>query len=55
MNEKLQKILDHYLELEKQLGDPANHADAEKLAKISKEKSGLENDAAKIKRYFFFF
>ena len=52
MNEKLQTILNQYKELEKELSDPANLSDTEKLSKISKQKADLESDAKKIERYF---
>ena len=52
MKEKLEKILENYKLLEKELSDPANLSDSEKLSKFSKEKTNLENDAKKIERYF---
>lgn len=52
MNEKLQQILDQYHELDKQLNDPANLADPQKLGQLSKEKSDLEDNVQKIERYF---
>lgn len=53
MNDKLQKILDHYQELENELNSSENTAYPEKLGKISKEKSDMETLVNKIKRYFF--
>ncbi len=52
MNEKLQKILDRYNEVEKELNNPAIFSDSEKMSKLSKEKSEIENDVKKIRRYF---
>jgi peptide chain release factor 1 len=52
MKEKLEKILENYRLLEKELSDPANLSDTEKLSRFSKEKSNLENDVRKIERYF---
>ncbi|MCX6812072.1 MAG: peptide chain release factor 1 [Candidatus Berkelbacteria bacterium] len=51
MNEKLEKILADYNELERQLSDPANLSDPEKLTRISKQKSEMENDVEKIRRF----
>lgn len=51
MKEKLQQIIYKYNELDSQLHDPAILSDPEKLAKVSKEKSNLENDVNKIKKY----
>ena len=52
MEDKLQKILERYHELESQLNDPAVSSDIEKLSAIAKEKSALDQDAKKIERYF---
>jgi len=52
MKEKLEKILENYKFLEKELSNPANLSDPEKLSKLSKEKISLENDAKKIECYF---
>lgn len=52
MNEKLQKILEHYQSLEEKLNSSEIQSNPEELAKIAKEKSGLEETAKKIKRYF---
>ena len=52
MKEKLEQIVAHYDQLDAQLKDPAILSNAEKLAKISKEKSSMESDVAKIKKYF---
>lgn len=52
MKDKLQKILEHYHQLEKELNDPAISSDIEKLSAIAKEKAGLDQDAKKIERYF---
>lgn len=52
MNEKLQKILTHYNELENELNSPDIMNDQARYAKIAKEKSSLDNFAMKIKRYF---
>lgn len=51
MKEKLEKILATFKELEKQLSDPANLSDTEKLTRISKQKADLETDARKIEKY----
>ena len=52
MNEKLQKILDHYQSLAAKMSDPEMLSDQATLGKIAKEKSDLEELATKIKRYF---
>lgn len=52
MNDKLQKILDHYHELDAKLHDPALLADPMQLGKISQEKSEMEGLAGKIERFF---
>jgi len=52
MKEKLEQILANYKDLEKQLADPANLFDTDKLSKISKEKANLETNAKNIERYF---
>lgn len=52
MNEKLQKILDHYNKLEKDILDPTNSSNPIKLSKISKEKSEMEDKVSTIKKYF---
>ncbi|MEI6498603.1 MAG: peptide chain release factor 1 [bacterium] len=52
MQEKLQKILNHYQELEKQLSDADIISDQARYTKIAKEKSSLDNFAMKISRYF---
>lgn len=52
MNEKLEKILNHYLDLEKDLSDPKIIADQGKFMKIAKEKSDLEFFALKIQAFF---
>lgn len=52
MNDKLQKIIDHYTELEKELNSPEIVSNPEKMGKISKEKSDLEELVTKIKQYF---
>lgn len=51
MNEKLQKIIDRYNQLDQQLRDPASLNDPIKLSKISQEKSELEGQVSSIKRY----
>jgi len=51
MKEKLEQIVEKYNELDSQLKDPAILSDPDKLAKLSKEKSNLESDVNKIKRY----
>ncbi|MCX6810717.1 MAG: peptide chain release factor 1 [Candidatus Berkelbacteria bacterium] len=51
MKEKLQRIIEKYNELDSELKDPVILNDPEKLTKISKEKSNLENDVNKIKKY----
>jgi len=52
MKDQLQKILDRYQELEAQISAPGISSDPEKLAKIAKEKSAMESNVTKIKRYF---
>lgn len=52
MKEKLLKILERYNQVEKELNDPAVFSDTEKYSRLSKEKSSLENDVKKIRRYF---
>lgn len=52
MKEKLQKIFDRYTELENSLNSSQTQNNPEELAKIAKEKSGMEEMALKIKRYF---
>lgn len=52
MNEKLQKILDHYNELEAKLSSPEIINNPTECSKISKEKSSIEDLIKKIKRYF---
>jgi len=52
MNDKLQKILDHYQRLADELNSSDNLSDPEKLGKISKEKSDMEALVGQIKRYF---
>lgn len=52
MNDKLQKILDRYLELEKELTSEDILDDMDKYSKLAKEKSSLEDQVKKIKRYF---
>ncbi|TSC93989.1 MAG: peptide chain release factor 1 [Candidatus Berkelbacteria bacterium Athens1014_28] len=52
MNEKLQKILVRYNEVEEELNNPVVFSDTEKYSKLSKEKSEIENDVKKIQRYF---
>lgn len=51
MNEKLNKILEHYNELESKLHDESILSNPAEVSKISKEKSDLEPLANKIKRY----
>lgn len=50
--EKLRSILDSYNSLESKLSDPQILADSNVVAKISKEKSELEEIVRFIKRYF---
>lgn len=52
MNDKLQKIIDHYTELEKELSSPEIVSNPEKMGRISKEKSDMEGLVSKIKRFF---
>ena len=52
MNEKLQKILNNYKELENKLNDPAVQGDPALYAKLAKEKSASEDFAKKIERFF---
>jgi len=51
MKEKLEQILATFKQLEKELSDPANLSDTEKLTRISKQKADLETDARKIEKY----
>jgi len=52
MNDKLNKILNHYRELEKQLESPELQSNPAEFTKIAKEKSALDDFAKKIERYF---
>ena len=52
MNDKLQKILDHYHELENELSSQEIASSPEKMGRISKEKSDMEGLVLKIKRFF---
>lgn len=52
MDNKLQKILDHYQRIADELNSSDNLSDPEKLGKISKEKSDMETLVSQIKRYF---
>jgi peptide chain release factor 1 len=52
MNDKLQKILDHYTSLEEKLNSPELQSKPEEFGKIAKEKSDMDELARKIKRYF---
>jgi peptide chain release factor 1 len=52
MNEKLQKILDNFKELENKLNNPAVQSDPALYAKLAKEKSAGEAFAKKIERFF---
>ncbi len=52
MNDKLNKILDHYDSLEQKLHSTEFLNNPEELSKIAKEKSDLEVTVNKIKRYF---
>jgi len=52
MKEKLEKILNNFIQLEKELSNPNNLSDPEKLTFLSKQKADLEADARKIQRYF---
>jgi len=52
MNDKLKKILDHYLDLEQQLANPDVISDQAKFMKAAKEKSDLHDFAMKIRHYF---
>lgn len=52
MNEKLQKILDHFSELEEKLQSSEMMNNPSELAKIAKEKSDMTELVNKIKRYF---
>lgn len=52
MNNKLQKILNHYHELEKKLENPELQSNPAEFTKIAKEKSALDDFAKKIERYF---
>ena len=51
MKEKLEKLLADFKQLEKELSDPANLSDTEKLTRLSKQKADLETDARKIEKY----
>lgn len=50
--EKLKKILDHYYELERRLQSPNEIANQAEFTKLAREKSGLQELAELIKRYF---
>jgi peptide chain release factor 1 len=52
MNEKLQKILNKYKELEKKLSDPEVQSNQSEFSRIAKEKSDLQDLARKIERFF---
>jgi len=52
MHEKLQKILDRYLELEKEILNPDNASDPMKLSSLSKQKSAMEDKVSIIKQFF---
>ncbi|MFA5927546.1 MAG: peptide chain release factor 1 [Patescibacteria group bacterium] len=52
MNEKLQKILDNYRNLEQRLNDPMITQDQAQFVKISKEKADIAPLAERIERYF---
>ncbi len=52
MDDKLKKILDHYLELEQDLHNQSILTDQSRFMKIAKEKADLESFALKIKLYF---
>lgn len=51
-DEKLQSILDRYLELEKKIADPMIAQDQNEITKVAKEKSELKELADLIQRYF---
>ncbi len=51
MKEKLEKLLADFKQLEKELSDPTNLSDTEKLTRLSKQKADLETDARKIEKY----
>lgn len=51
MKEKLQQLVERYDELDQMLKDPAILNNPEKINKISKEKSDLENDVIEAKKY----
>lgn len=51
MIEKIQKILNHYEKLEKDILNPANSADPVKLSQMSKEKAGMEDKVSTIKQF----
>lgn len=50
--EKLQQILDHYLELEQSLQDPAILSNQTEFTRIAKEKSSLQSLVDLIKEFF---
>ncbi len=52
MNDKLQKILNRYHELEKKLESPELQSNQSEFSSTAKEKSGLDEMARKIERYF---
>lgn len=52
MNEKLQKILDKYKELEENLSNPELQSNLSEFSKVAKEKSDLEALAKRIERFF---
>ena len=51
MNERLKIIRDKYVELEKELSDPAVLSDFQKLKDLSKQKSDLQEIVLKSDEY----
>lgn len=51
MKDKLEKLVARYDELDQMLKDPAILANPEKINKISKEKSDLQNDVVEARKY----
>jgi len=51
MHDKLQKIIDDYNKLEKNILDPNNASDPSKLSRLSQQKSAMEDRVSTIKQF----
>ena len=51
MQDKIQKILDQYQKLEKEILNPANISDPQKISKLAQEKSAMEEKVSTIKKF----